>query len=178
MTPPSVLLLRELPWQADSACLMQRLHPLPGAVFFDSSMNRERGGRYDILTACPSITLTLHNGRIQRQAAGARATEITPDAADIFAAVKQMLSAAPATPEALKDLPFTGGAAGYFAYDALPAVSGGAPARTRPAGSRPTLADVRGDGHPQRELGRDGREAFLVVGSHHERVSGLRPPVV
>lgn len=102
-----------LPYFADSAALFAVIAMEPWAVFLDSGHPYSRQGRYDILAADPVCTLLTHG----------ETTEITQDGATVasgdnpFDLVKQYLALyAPA--EAVDcDLPFSGGAIGYFGYD-------------------------------------------------------------
>jgi para-aminobenzoate synthetase component 1 len=85
----------ELPYQADAAHYYAVLADLPWAMWLDS------GGmaRYDILTAVPQRTLMLND-------------EVTQS--DPFAWVRSELGEQVA---AVEDVPFAGGALGYWAYD-------------------------------------------------------------
>lgn len=103
------LLSAELPYGEDSAVLFERLRDLPWPMFLDSGAPFG-GGRYDILCAAPYATLVTH-GRITeiQSPEGYRTSDQDP-----FQLVRELLG-----PEAenATDLPFTGGAVGYFAYD-------------------------------------------------------------
>ncbi|OGS97477.1 MAG: aminodeoxychorismate synthase, component I [Gallionellales bacterium RIFCSPLOWO2_02_FULL_57_47] len=85
----------ELPYQSDAARYFAALADLPWAVWLDS------GGmaRYDILSAAPQRSLSLD----------AAATEIDP-----FALVRSALGELIAP---IADVPFAGGALGYWSYD-------------------------------------------------------------
>ncbi len=84
-----------LPYQPDAARYYAALADLPWAVWLDS------GGmaRYDILTAAPHRTLTLSEGEVQ---------------GDPFVLLRDALGE-PVAPVA--DVPFAGGALGYWSYD-------------------------------------------------------------
>ncbi len=110
-------LLQELPYQVDSADLMRQLAPLDFPVFLDSGMNTDRGARYDILTAQPSELFTLQGCQVTRYQNG----RSEPVQGDIFSAVRDALNIAPiaSTQDSqLRELPFVGGAAGFFGYEA------------------------------------------------------------
>lgn len=95
--------LETIPYERDCAALLCRLQSLPGLVALDSGLGQDRNGRYDIISALPSLLLT----------------EVA-DQADMFARVQQALRQQRPErppPDALNALPFSGGALGYFAYD-------------------------------------------------------------
>ncbi|MGZ5015485.1 MAG: aminodeoxychorismate synthase component I [Methylobacter sp.] len=104
-------LIASLPYFSDSAELFSVCADKPWAVFLDSGFPHSNQGRYDIIAAEPVCTLITH-GEI---------TEITRDGATIkstenpFDLVKQQLRLFPKA--SLEDLPFNGGAIGYFSYD-------------------------------------------------------------
>ena len=99
-----------LPYFADSALLFSAIADQPWSVFLDSGFPYSTQGRYDIMTANPLCTLVTHG----------EVTEITRDNAvitsrlDPFDLVKEHL-----LPhyQDFDDLPFNGGAIGYFSYD-------------------------------------------------------------
>src|SRR5450631_2528449 len=104
-----MLLRTELPYRADSAALFETVADLPWAVFLDSGGHHLTQSRYDIIAAEPHTTLVTRG----------KLTEIRSDAielsrADPFVLLRQYLEIDPA---AVCDLPFTGGALGYFSYD-------------------------------------------------------------
>lgn len=99
-----------LPYVADSAALFSIIAGKPWAVFLDSGHPVCTLDRYDILVADPVCTLVTRGG----------ITEITRDGhaerseGDPFDLVKQELGKIRQTKN---ELPFKGGAIGYFAYD-------------------------------------------------------------
>ncbi|WP_024297329.1 aminodeoxychorismate synthase component I [Methylomicrobium lacus] len=99
-----------LPYFADSAALFSSIAGKPWAVFLDSGYPACTLDRYDILVADPVCTLVTRGG----------ITEITrnghtmPSADDPFDLVKHELGKIRQTKN---ELPFKGGAIGYFAYD-------------------------------------------------------------
>jgi para-aminobenzoate synthetase component I len=109
MTPQKQLSFL-LPYFADSSALFSPIADQPWAVFLDSGFPYSNQGRYDIIAADPVCTLVTH-GDI---------TEITRDnltvksGADPFDLVKQQLTS---DFSRVDDLPFNGGAIGYFSYD-------------------------------------------------------------
>jgi len=84
----------ELPYQSDAADYYLKLADLPWAAWLDSGGM----GRYDILTAAPHHTLVLDEA----------------DVDDAFALIRAELGAAVAP---VADVPFAGGALGYWSYD-------------------------------------------------------------
>ncbi|MDD5410109.1 MAG: aminodeoxychorismate synthase component I [Methylobacter sp.] len=103
-------LIAPLPYFADSAELFSAISGKTWAVFLDSGYPHSKQGRYDIIAAEPVCTLVTHGDT----------TEITRNGVAIksaenpFDLVKQQL-----LPEyvGLDELPFNGGAIGYFSYD-------------------------------------------------------------
>ena len=99
-----------LPYFADSSALFSSIADRPWSVFLDSGYPYSNQGRYDIIAADPVCTLVTH-GDI---------TEITRNnltiksSADPFDLVKEQLVS-----DFIRhnDLPFNGGAIGYFSYD-------------------------------------------------------------
>jgi para-aminobenzoate synthetase component 1 len=105
--PPARL---ELPYTADSGRWLERIARRPWAVFLDSGWPSCPGGRFDILSAEPLLTLTTRGPTTEiREGPKRRETR-----ADPFQALQQALG----PPRAgIEGLPFSGGAIGYFGYD-------------------------------------------------------------
>jgi para-aminobenzoate synthetase component 1 len=102
-----------LPYFADSAALFSIWADQPWAVFLDSGFPYSQQGRYDIIAAEPLCTLLTH---------GETTTITSPSGvshshADPFMLVKQQLEAFAGQSVELPELPFNGGAIGYFSYD-------------------------------------------------------------
>jgi len=102
--------IEELPYCEDSAALFAPWSESPWAVFLDSGFPHSRQGRYDIIAADPVATLVTR-GKLTEIREG-RNARLSPD--DPFKLVKQALGATATQPS---DLPFHGGAIGYFGYD-------------------------------------------------------------
>jgi para-aminobenzoate synthetase component 1 len=85
----------ELPYQSDAAHYYAALADLPWALWLDSG----EMARYDILTAAPQHTLTLDSASTQ---------------SDPFALLRIALGERIAP---IEDVPFAGGALGYWSYD-------------------------------------------------------------
>ncbi|TCJ11886.1 aminodeoxychorismate synthase component I, partial [Parasulfuritortus cantonensis] len=103
-----------LPYRTDAGELFEAIADDPWAVFLDSGRPRSTAGRYDIIAARPSTTLVTRGTmtEVRHHAPGARATALLSPA-DPFDLLRRYL-AAEATPG---ELPFAGGAIGYFGYD-------------------------------------------------------------
>ncbi len=112
------LLKHHLTYHHDSARLFARIAHQPWAVFLDSGQMLDAAsgkpgsqyGRYDILVADPFITFVSGESQteVSERGHGYVSTE------DPFALLKQAMQPYLAAQE---DLPFTGGAVGYFGYD-------------------------------------------------------------
>lgn len=101
----------QLPYANDSSDLFETLVDQPWAVFLDSGHPGCDQGRYDILSANPSTTLVTHGMRtLVQNRSGIRRT-----AEDPFVLLGRELEGRHAA--AADDLPFVGGAIGYFSYD-------------------------------------------------------------
>lgn len=104
------LLKQELSYFADSTVLFARIAQQPWAVYLDSGQPESQYGRYDIMTAKPFMTLSTNGS--QTEISSADGTRLSSD--DPFYLVKQAL--APYASQSC-ELPFCGGAIGYFGYD-------------------------------------------------------------
>ena len=99
-----------LPYFSDSAQLFAPLANRPWAVFLDSACHGSQQGRYDIMAYGPVCTLQTFGKLTVIKQSGAETTSHD----DPFKLLKQQLG--PILP-GIGDLPFNGGAIGYFAYD-------------------------------------------------------------
>ncbi|MDD5033614.1 MAG: aminodeoxychorismate synthase component I [Methylococcaceae bacterium] len=102
--------IEELPYFEDSAALFLPWAERRWAVFLDSGFPHSRQGRYDIIAAEPSATLITRGNLTEIRQGGA--ISLSPD--DPFELVKKALGE---TVLSHPDLPFCGGAIGYFGYD-------------------------------------------------------------
>lgn len=118
----------------------KKLADLPGFVLLHSS-DRIRG-RYDIVSACPYETLTLQHD------------ENGVD--ELFMRLQQKLKVTPSSPY---NLPFQGGAIGYFSYDLACALAGIA------GTSLPGLQEI-----PLMQL---GLYDWAIIADHHEKTVSL-----
>lgn len=107
---PAKLINQPLPYFEQSDRLFAPLADRPWSVFLDSGYPLSRQGRYDIIAADPVCTLLTHGKvtTISRNGVSGKSLD------DPFELVKQQLL--PKMP-GFDDLPFNGGAIGYFAYD-------------------------------------------------------------
>jgi len=108
MTKP---LRQLLPYHPDSALLFSIIREMPWAVFLDSGRPLINQGRYDILAADPVATLVTQGEytQIEDQQGNCRRSKDDP-----FTLLQTYLQ-----PKitGFSDLPFCGGAIGYFGYD-------------------------------------------------------------
>jgi para-aminobenzoate synthetase component 1 len=104
--------LPPLPYRQDSAELFEAIADEPWAVFLDSGRPRSTAGRLDILASRPSTTLVTRGGMTEIRQFGAD-TSVTLSPADPFDLLRQHL----AVDGQRHELPFAGGAIGYFGYD-------------------------------------------------------------
>lgn len=102
--------IEELPYFEDSAALFGPWADRRWAVFLDSGFPHCRHGRYDIIAADPIATLVTRGHVTEIRRCGEAA--LSP--ADPFSLLRRELGAA-ANP--FGELPFAGGALGYFGYD-------------------------------------------------------------
>lgn len=100
----------EIPYQPDSRRLFSRIAERPWAAFLDSGHPHTDTGRYDILAADPYLTLTTRDNITEIRKGGS--ITLSPD--DPFTMLSNVLG--PPSPKQ-HDLPFCGGAIGWFAYD-------------------------------------------------------------
>jgi para-aminobenzoate synthetase component 1 len=105
-------MLSEVAYCADSAHLFEALlTDQPWSMFLDSGRPFVQQGRYNILVADPMLTLTTR-GPLTEIRSRHNVVELSKE--DPFVLLRQYLE--PTEPP-LPDLPFCGGALGYFAYD-------------------------------------------------------------
>lgn len=113
--PSSTQLIATLPYFSDSAELFSGFADKAWAVFLDSGFPESNQGRYDIIAAEPVCTLVTHGGITEISCNG----ETIKSTENPFDLVKQQLLSFPEfkLEAGYDDLPFNGGAIGYFAYD-------------------------------------------------------------
>jgi len=118
------MLKQLIPYQADSAALFARIQHLPWAIWLDSgyvdgisnselnntAANKMMAGRYDVMVADPFCRVGADQQRSWIEQQG----DLQYSPLDPFELLKQTLAA---YPQPRFELPFEGGAVGYFAYD-------------------------------------------------------------
>ncbi len=100
----------EIPYRVESRLLFSRIAERPWAVLLDSGYPHTDVGRYDILAADPYLTLTTRDNITEIRQGDC--ITLRPD--DPFTILREMLG--PALKQQ-SDLPFCGGAIGWFSYD-------------------------------------------------------------
>jgi para-aminobenzoate synthetase component 1 len=103
----------DLPYQPDSA---ERFAPLlagPWSQFLDSGRPFASSGRFDILVTDPVATLVTRGSTSEIR----RGSQIDHSAADPFRLLRELLRDFGPYRAGSLDLPFSGGAVGYFGYD-------------------------------------------------------------
>ena len=106
-------LLTELPYPHDSSLLFAALADRPWACFLDSGHPVSNGGRYDILTADPYLTLATRGARTEVRSADG--VSLSPR--DPFELLREALRAPLQARRCPDTLPFCGGAVGWLGYD-------------------------------------------------------------
>jgi len=124
-------LLTELHYHEDSAALFEAIADDPWAVFLDSGLRHPGQSRFDILAARPYVRLATRGPLTEIHDQGIELSREDP-----LTLLRQRLAADPAC---ACDLPFCGGAIGYFGYD-LARRFERLPARVRDAERIPEMA--------------------------------------
>ena len=99
----------ELPYRENSAMLFETVADSPWAVFLDSGQHQPGQSRYDIIAAQPYLRLITRGNLTEVHADGVSLSRDDP-----FELLKRHLEM---DPSLVCDLPFCGGAIGYFGYD-------------------------------------------------------------
>lgn len=106
--------IKKMPYLENVAEVFAAFACLPWAIFLDSGRPQSSHGRFDILSAFPGQTFLTRGGKTIIESAGYQ--QVVPD--DPFRLVQAALDKASTQAKKYqRDLPFTGGALGYFAYD-------------------------------------------------------------
>ena len=123
MKSTTTLLRHSIPYTVNSTDIYAKLRHLPWAMLLDSGQPHGQYGRYDIIVAAPFITLTTFENSAKENARSFY-TEVTQNDEvvtrddDPFHILNQILAPYQTPQNAkLNNLPFTGGALGYFSYD-------------------------------------------------------------
>ena len=104
------LTYHEVPYLENVADVFSQFAGMPWAIFLDSGRPYSQQGRYEIFSAFPKKTF-LTQGKYTTITSGGN-QQVVPD--DPFELIQQELNSHETKQD---DLPFTGGALGYFAYD-------------------------------------------------------------
>lgn len=99
----------QLPYQRDSAQRFAGIANQPWSQWLDSASHNNGDSRYDILVFDPRVRLVFDNGSIQVDDQTPRACD------DPLQYLRDQLG--PVQPSPYPDLPFVGGAVGYWSYD-------------------------------------------------------------
>ena len=99
-----------LPYFEDSSLLFSAIADKPWSVFLDSGFPYSDQGRYDIISTDPVVTFISKENTTEITKDG----KITYSDKDPFVLVKQYLKTGF---QSIEDIPFNGGAIGYFSYD-------------------------------------------------------------
>jgi len=107
---PSSARLTAIPYHPDSAHWFDAIRHLPSPIWLDSGRPKSSYGRYDIMCADPETVITTTKGvtRVADKNGSVRESLDNP-----FSILRACLP----EPCGASDLPFCGGAAGYFGYD-------------------------------------------------------------
>ncbi|MBW9263752.1 MAG: aminodeoxychorismate synthase component I [Candidatus Thiodiazotropha sp. (ex. Lucinisca nassula)] len=99
------------PYQQNSAALFEAIARLPWAAFLDSCHPYTEQGRYDILSADPQTVLITRGEHTRIVPSGGSMRLSTEDPFQLLS------NALGPIQQGVEDLPFCGGAIGYFGYD-------------------------------------------------------------
>jgi para-aminobenzoate synthetase component 1 len=103
--------VNDIPYLTDSCRYFEAIGDLPSPIWLDSGRPKSHFGRYDLISAQPSSLLQTRGAMTTIRENGSEA-ESTLDPFDLIA--ERLNSNCEQAP---RDLPFCGGAMGYFSYD-------------------------------------------------------------
>ena len=104
------MLKLEIPYQANSALIFNKIAHLPWAIFLDSGQPKSEFGHYDVMVADPFVRLMTRDDTTEIiDASGTAFSQEDP-----FELLKKVVAP---YQMATTELPFEGGAVGYFSYD-------------------------------------------------------------
>lgn len=127
----AIPLLTELPYRADSAVLFEAVADRSWAVFLDSGLHHPGQARYDIIAAEPYVRLVTRGALTEVHAERPELSR-----ADPFELLRKYVAMDAGS---CGELPFSGGAIGYFGYDLTRRIER-LPARARDAERIPDMA--------------------------------------
>ncbi len=110
MPHDSLIVCVNVPYFEDVSTVFESFANVPWAIFLDSGRPVSQHGRFDIITAYPKKTF-ITRGKETVICSGGN-DQVVPD--DPFTLISRELDKGEARPS---DLPFTGGAIGFFSYD-------------------------------------------------------------
>ena len=116
-TPGEISLVRNLPFHIPVTVWYEALRELPMAVLLSSGSATHAAGRFDIITADPSLKLGTRDG--QTEITEADTGKLYSFKQAPFELLQQCCPVAASEDPQVRDLPFTGGAIGYFSYELL-----------------------------------------------------------
>ena len=104
------MLKLEIPYQENSALIFNKIAHLPWAIFLDSGQPQSEFGHYDVMVANPFVKVVTRGDVTEV----IDANGVTSTRDDPFETLKKAMA-----PHQISktELPFEGGALGYFAYD-------------------------------------------------------------
>ncbi len=108
------LLQHNLKYHTDSTKLFERLSHKPWAILLDSGQPQSQYGRYDIIVADPFIMVRTIENDMGMRTEVTQLGQVNVSSKDPFDILNTLMAPYKA---AQTDLPFSGGAVGYFAYD-------------------------------------------------------------
>ena len=109
--PMTLAMRTQLPYIADSTRVFESVADLPWASFLDSGRHGKAASRFDFIVAEPYVSLITRGPLTEVHRQGEEVLRLTEDP---FVLIRRYLDINPAFGS---DLPFSGGALGYFAYD-------------------------------------------------------------
>lgn len=109
----TALFIESIPYQISTETLFKRIRHLPRPVLLDSSFENNGTQRFDIMSANPAVTFTHTAGKTLLQSDG----KTQQSAEKPFVILKQQLQLMGEADAGDIELPFHGGALGYFSYD-------------------------------------------------------------
>jgi len=110
----NIMLKQKLNYVPDSSVLFEKIAHEEWAIFLDSGKPAGNYGRYDIMVARPFITITIRNHRAY-VAQNETTTSFLED--DPFSLLKRVMATYNSHSNNELNIPFSGGAIGYFGYD-------------------------------------------------------------
>lgn len=107
------LFIKSISYQINTEQLFERIRHLPRPVLLDSSFESNGTQRFDIMSAAPVATLTTReSGTLVHTSSGTQQSEESP-----FTLLRSQLEQLNEVESNGIELPFHGGALGYFSYD-------------------------------------------------------------